>query len=184
MRPFIFCFSFCVGGSEGQGRIHQRFPEKDWEDNPFPQGLELVSPSQTNSPHIWYPRIHSIEWFWQRFHRIWWSFYRCGISFSSVSPVDGSWFQRESLPLSLCQFSQTSTPSGIIARASPSGSPWRTRRFVPSMYRWTEGIWERREDRNYVTGCNGTDGWGDLLLCEMDYAGLETAFLVDWMSNV
>ncbi|XP_073671830.1 myotubularin-related protein 5 isoform X3 [Paramisgurnus dabryanus] len=29
------------GGSEGQGRIVQRFPEKDWEDNPFPQGLEL-----------------------------------------------------------------------------------------------------------------------------------------------
>uniref|UniRef100_A0A671SM74 Myotubularin-related protein 5-like n=1 Tax=Sinocyclocheilus anshuiensis TaxID=1608454 RepID=A0A671SM74_9TELE len=28
-------------GSEGQGRILQRFPEKDWEDNPFPQGLEL-----------------------------------------------------------------------------------------------------------------------------------------------
>uniref|UniRef100_A0A672NNF4 Myotubularin-related protein 5-like n=1 Tax=Sinocyclocheilus grahami TaxID=75366 RepID=A0A672NNF4_SINGR len=27
--------------SEGQGRILQRFPEKDWEDNPFPQGLEL-----------------------------------------------------------------------------------------------------------------------------------------------
>uniref|UniRef100_A0A8C1X8S6 SET binding factor 1 n=1 Tax=Cyprinus carpio TaxID=7962 RepID=A0A8C1X8S6_CYPCA len=26
---------------EGQGRILQRFPEKDWEDNPFPQGLEL-----------------------------------------------------------------------------------------------------------------------------------------------
>uniref|UniRef100_A0A672RXV7 Myotubularin-related protein 5-like n=1 Tax=Sinocyclocheilus grahami TaxID=75366 RepID=A0A672RXV7_SINGR len=30
---------FCC--SEGQGRILQRFPEKDWEDNPFPQGLEL-----------------------------------------------------------------------------------------------------------------------------------------------
>lgn len=44
--------SICVGGSEGQGRIHQRFPEKDWEDNPFPQGLELVSPSQTNSEHV------------------------------------------------------------------------------------------------------------------------------------
>ncbi|TSK13320.1 Myotubularin-related protein 5 [Bagarius yarrelli] len=29
------------GGSEGQGRILQRFPEKDWEDNPFPQGVEL-----------------------------------------------------------------------------------------------------------------------------------------------
>uniref|UniRef100_A0A8C2G0K0 SET binding factor 1 n=1 Tax=Cyprinus carpio TaxID=7962 RepID=A0A8C2G0K0_CYPCA len=28
-------------GGEGQGRILQRFPEKDWEDNPFPQGLEL-----------------------------------------------------------------------------------------------------------------------------------------------
>uniref|UniRef100_A0A8C1UP93 SET binding factor 1 n=1 Tax=Cyprinus carpio TaxID=7962 RepID=A0A8C1UP93_CYPCA len=43
MRPFNLCFSlcFCVGGGEGQGRILQRFPEKDWEDNPFPQGLEL-----------------------------------------------------------------------------------------------------------------------------------------------
>uniref|UniRef100_A0A8C9VSM7 SET binding factor 1 n=1 Tax=Scleropages formosus TaxID=113540 RepID=A0A8C9VSM7_SCLFO len=29
------------GGSDGQGRILQRFPEKDWEDNPFPQGIEL-----------------------------------------------------------------------------------------------------------------------------------------------
>uniref|UniRef100_A0A8C0Y877 SET binding factor 1 n=1 Tax=Cyprinus carpio carpio TaxID=630221 RepID=A0A8C0Y877_CYPCA len=37
---FIFVFLF-VGGGEGQGRILQRFPEKDWEDNPFPQGLEL-----------------------------------------------------------------------------------------------------------------------------------------------
>ncbi|XP_055367536.1 myotubularin-related protein 5 isoform X2 [Betta splendens] len=26
---------------EGQGRILQRFPEKDWEDSPFPQGTEL-----------------------------------------------------------------------------------------------------------------------------------------------
>ncbi len=43
---------FCVGGSEGQGQILQRFPEKDWEDNPFPQGLELVSPSQTNTEDI------------------------------------------------------------------------------------------------------------------------------------
>ncbi|KAM4747939.1 myotubularin-related protein 5 [Rhinophrynus dorsalis] len=29
------------GGGIGQGRILQRFPEKDWEDNPFPQGIEL-----------------------------------------------------------------------------------------------------------------------------------------------
>ncbi|XP_069485609.1 myotubularin-related protein 5 isoform X7 [Ambystoma mexicanum] len=29
------------GCGEGQGRILQRFPEKDWEDNPFPQGIEL-----------------------------------------------------------------------------------------------------------------------------------------------
>ncbi|XP_056429027.1 myotubularin-related protein 5 isoform X6 [Hyla sarda] len=29
------------GSSIGQGRILQRFPEKDWEDNPFPQGIEL-----------------------------------------------------------------------------------------------------------------------------------------------
>ncbi|KAI4790600.1 hypothetical protein KUCAC02_034526, partial [Chaenocephalus aceratus] len=27
---------------EGQGRILQRFPEKDWEDSPFPQGVELL----------------------------------------------------------------------------------------------------------------------------------------------
>lgn len=33
---------FAVEG-EGQGRILQRFPEKDWEDSPFPQGIELVS---------------------------------------------------------------------------------------------------------------------------------------------
>lgn len=33
------------GSGEGQGQILQRFPEKDWEDNPFPQGIELVSRS-------------------------------------------------------------------------------------------------------------------------------------------
>lgn len=35
----------CVSAAEGegQGRILQRFPEKDWEDSPFPQGTELVS---------------------------------------------------------------------------------------------------------------------------------------------
>ncbi|NWU27324.1 MTMR5 protein, partial [Dyaphorophyia castanea] len=30
------------GSGDGQGQILQRFPEKDWEDNPFPQGIELV----------------------------------------------------------------------------------------------------------------------------------------------
>uniref|UniRef100_A0A3B3WSX2 SET binding factor 1 n=1 Tax=Poecilia mexicana TaxID=48701 RepID=A0A3B3WSX2_9TELE len=30
-----------VTKGEGQGRILQRFPEKDWEDSPFPQGIEL-----------------------------------------------------------------------------------------------------------------------------------------------
>lgn len=39
-RPFP-CLSTVEG--EGQGRILQRFPEKDWEDSPFPQGIELVS---------------------------------------------------------------------------------------------------------------------------------------------
>ncbi|XP_036134137.1 myotubularin-related protein 5 isoform X1 [Molossus molossus] len=29
------------GNGEGQGQILQRFPEKDWEDSPFPQGIEL-----------------------------------------------------------------------------------------------------------------------------------------------
>uniref|UniRef100_A0A671RRR1 Myotubularin-related protein 5-like n=1 Tax=Sinocyclocheilus anshuiensis TaxID=1608454 RepID=A0A671RRR1_9TELE len=40
-NPISENYFVCVRGSEGQGRILQRFPEKDWEDNPFPQGLEL-----------------------------------------------------------------------------------------------------------------------------------------------
>uniref|UniRef100_A0A8C0H2I1 SET binding factor 1 n=1 Tax=Chelonoidis abingdonii TaxID=106734 RepID=A0A8C0H2I1_CHEAB len=32
-----FSWHLCRGG----GQILQRFPEKDWEDNPFPQGIEL-----------------------------------------------------------------------------------------------------------------------------------------------
>lgn len=49
ISPLFLFVCVCEGGSEGQGRIHQRFPEKDWEDNPFPQGLELVRASQTNT---------------------------------------------------------------------------------------------------------------------------------------
>uniref|UniRef100_A0A8C3NJ07 Uncharacterized protein n=1 Tax=Geospiza parvula TaxID=87175 RepID=A0A8C3NJ07_GEOPR len=38
------CWDHREGRSgDGQGQILQRFPEKDWEDNPFPQGIELVS---------------------------------------------------------------------------------------------------------------------------------------------
>ncbi|NXK48217.1 MTMRD protein, partial [Chauna torquata] len=29
------------GPAEGLGKIIQRFPQKDWEDTPFPQGIEL-----------------------------------------------------------------------------------------------------------------------------------------------
>ena len=46
---FLFSSSLSPGGSEGQGRILQRFPEKDWEDNPFPQGIELVSNPHTHT---------------------------------------------------------------------------------------------------------------------------------------
>uniref|UniRef100_A0A8C3NLV2 Uncharacterized protein n=1 Tax=Geospiza parvula TaxID=87175 RepID=A0A8C3NLV2_GEOPR len=36
------CWDHREGRSgDGQGQILQRFPEKDWEDNPFPQGIEL-----------------------------------------------------------------------------------------------------------------------------------------------
>uniref|UniRef100_A0A665W6Y0 SET binding factor 1 n=1 Tax=Echeneis naucrates TaxID=173247 RepID=A0A665W6Y0_ECHNA len=35
------CPSVSAVEGEGQGRIFQRFPEKDWEDSPFPQGIEL-----------------------------------------------------------------------------------------------------------------------------------------------
>uniref|UniRef100_A0A671Y556 SET binding factor 1 n=1 Tax=Sparus aurata TaxID=8175 RepID=A0A671Y556_SPAAU len=37
---YRLCISYVMEG-EGQGRILQRFPEKDWEDSPFPQGIEL-----------------------------------------------------------------------------------------------------------------------------------------------
>lgn len=44
------CFSAVEG--EGQGRILQRFPEKDWEDSPFPQGIELVSQHTLTCPFV------------------------------------------------------------------------------------------------------------------------------------
>lgn len=40
---WLICLSVSAVEGEGQGRILQRFPEKDWEDSPFPQGVELVS---------------------------------------------------------------------------------------------------------------------------------------------
>lgn len=40
---WAICLSVSAVEGEGQGRILQRFPEKDWEDSPFPQGVELVS---------------------------------------------------------------------------------------------------------------------------------------------
>ncbi|KAM9704743.1 myotubularin-related protein 5 isoform 1-T1 [Menidia menidia] len=41
---------------EGQGRIIQRFPEKDWEDSPFPQGVELFcQPSGWQLAPEWQP---------------------------------------------------------------------------------------------------------------------------------
>uniref|UniRef100_A0A8C3QU99 SET binding factor 1 n=1 Tax=Cyanoderma ruficeps TaxID=181631 RepID=A0A8C3QU99_9PASS len=40
--PLLVLLNPAVAGSgDGQGQILQRFPEKDWEDNPFPQGIEL-----------------------------------------------------------------------------------------------------------------------------------------------
>jgi len=34
----------CVAvGGQGKGKILQRFPEKDWDNCPFTQGIELVS---------------------------------------------------------------------------------------------------------------------------------------------
>lgn len=43
LRPVDLSLCLCTVEGEGQGRILQRFPEKDWEDSPFPQGVELVS---------------------------------------------------------------------------------------------------------------------------------------------
>uniref|UniRef100_A0A7M4ECJ5 SET binding factor 2 n=1 Tax=Crocodylus porosus TaxID=8502 RepID=A0A7M4ECJ5_CROPO len=39
----ISCVNFylVLGSAEGLGKIIQRFPQKDWNDTPFPQGIEL-----------------------------------------------------------------------------------------------------------------------------------------------
>lgn len=37
----IYTF-FVVGNDTHQGKILQRFPEKDWADTPFIEGMELV----------------------------------------------------------------------------------------------------------------------------------------------
>lgn len=56
------------GSGEGQGQILQRFPEKDWEDNPFPQGIELVSWGGQTGPSLlsWCKEIQTCygEWGW------------------------------------------------------------------------------------------------------------------------
>lgn len=36
-------FLYFIGSGTSCGKIIQRFPEKDWEDCPFTQGIELVS---------------------------------------------------------------------------------------------------------------------------------------------
>uniref|UniRef100_A0A8B9PPU4 SET binding factor 1 n=1 Tax=Apteryx owenii TaxID=8824 RepID=A0A8B9PPU4_APTOW len=52
------CLCFLVvgvmqpGSGDGQGQILQRFPEKDWEDNPFPQGIELGEEEEESSSPI------------------------------------------------------------------------------------------------------------------------------------
>lgn len=35
-----------------QGKIIQRFPEKDWEDTPFIEGMELVSEDDIDESQI------------------------------------------------------------------------------------------------------------------------------------
>lgn len=42
LMAFIF-FGYVAVGGQGRGKILQRFPEKDWENCPFTQGIELVS---------------------------------------------------------------------------------------------------------------------------------------------
>uniref|UniRef100_A0A8C9F7I0 Uncharacterized protein n=1 Tax=Pavo cristatus TaxID=9049 RepID=A0A8C9F7I0_PAVCR len=39
-----------AGPAEGLGKIIQRFPQKDWEDTPFPQGIELEDSSEMRRP--------------------------------------------------------------------------------------------------------------------------------------
>ena len=40
-RVYSFRFLFFTGGGISQGKIVQRFPEKDWPDTPFIDGVEL-----------------------------------------------------------------------------------------------------------------------------------------------
>ena len=37
------CCHYVAVGGQGKGKILQRFPEKDWDNCPFTQGIELVS---------------------------------------------------------------------------------------------------------------------------------------------
>uniref|UniRef100_A0A8C9N003 SET binding factor 2 n=1 Tax=Serinus canaria TaxID=9135 RepID=A0A8C9N003_SERCA len=41
ISEYITEFYLSAGPTEGLGKIIQRFPQKDWEDTPFPQGIEL-----------------------------------------------------------------------------------------------------------------------------------------------
>uniref|UniRef100_A0A8C4V8K4 SET binding factor 2 n=1 Tax=Falco tinnunculus TaxID=100819 RepID=A0A8C4V8K4_FALTI len=41
-RFSVIEFYLSAGPAEGLGKIIQRFPQKDWEDTPFPQGIELA----------------------------------------------------------------------------------------------------------------------------------------------
>jgi hypothetical protein len=41
IRNVFFCV--LLGNDSHQGKILQRFPEKDWPDTPFIEGMELVS---------------------------------------------------------------------------------------------------------------------------------------------
>lgn len=42
LDEFKICFSFITGDGNRTGKIMQRFPEKDWPDTPFIEGIEWV----------------------------------------------------------------------------------------------------------------------------------------------
>lgn len=47
-----FFLGFVLGNDTHKGKILQRFPEKDWTDTPFIEGMELVKKSN-EAIHFW-----------------------------------------------------------------------------------------------------------------------------------
>lgn len=80
LRPLDLSLCLCTVEGEGQGRILQRFPEKDWEDSPFPQGVELVS-------HVSVILLISLSCIGEHVQKLWRTDLHCSAVDAHIDPV-------------------------------------------------------------------------------------------------